>query len=100
MKYDEIIKALERMSEEDAEGFSSDVLNLVEIQQVEIESLNKEVDRLSQCVLYHDGQIADAIKDFAEKLKAEYSKPDLLLEQDIIVIEECALNEIVKKWKW
>lgn len=35
----------------------------------EIERLNKEVDRLSQCVLYHDGQIVDAIKDFAERLE-------------------------------
>ena len=44
MKYDEIIKALNRMSEEDAEGFSSDVLNLVEKQQKEIEELaNKNI---------------------------------------------------------
>ena len=39
----------------------------------EVERLYKEVDRLSQCVLYHDGQIADAkaeaIKEFAEKVK-------------------------------
>lgn len=35
----------------------------------EIERLNKEVDRLSQCVLYHDGQIAEAYKEFAEIVK-------------------------------
>ena len=34
----------------------------------EVERLNKEVDRLSQCVMYHDGQIIDAIKEFAERL--------------------------------
>lgn len=38
-----------------------------------IEHLNKEVDRLSQCVLYHDGHIEDAkseaIREFAERLK-------------------------------
>jgi hypothetical protein len=41
-------------------------------QKAEIERLNKEVDRLSQCVLYHDGQIADAkakaIKEFEGEL--------------------------------
>lgn len=42
--------------------------------QAEIERLNKEIDRLSQCVMYHDGQIVDAkaeaVKEFAERLKA------------------------------
>ena len=36
--------------------------------KAENERLNKEVDRLSQCVMYHDGQIADVIKKFAERL--------------------------------
>ena len=47
----------------------------------EIEKLNKENDRLSQCVLYHDGIVSDlekdvfnarvdAIREFAERLKA------------------------------
>ncbi len=40
-------------------------------QQAEVERLNKEVDRLSQVVMYHDGQIADAIKEFAERLEKE-----------------------------
>ena len=40
-----------------------------EEQQAEMERLDKEVERLSQCVLYHDGQIVDAIKEFAERLK-------------------------------
>ena len=35
-------------------------LKIVENLQAENERLNKEVDRLSQCVLYHDGQIVDA----------------------------------------
>ncbi len=41
----------------------------IESQKVEIERLHKEVDRLSQVVLYHDGEVADAIKEFAERLK-------------------------------
>ena len=48
------------------------VIDLIDRQQAEIERLNKEVDRLSQCVMYHDGQIADAIKEFAERLKAYF----------------------------
>lgn len=46
-------------------------INLIERQQSEIERLNKEVDRLSQDALYHDGQVADAIKEFAEKVHNE-----------------------------
>ena len=52
-------------------------IDLVGCQKAEIKSLNKEVDRLSQCVLYHDGIVSDlekdvfnakaeAIKEFAE----------------------------------
>jgi hypothetical protein len=49
-------------------------IDLINRQRAEIERLAKEVDRLSQCVLYHDGQIADAIKEFAERLKTEMIK--------------------------
>ena len=45
-------------------------LDLINRLEAEIERLNKEIDRLSQCVMYHDGQIVDAIKGFAEKLEA------------------------------
>lgn len=44
-------------------------LDLINRQQAEIERLNKEVDQLSQCVLYHEGQIVDAVKEFADRLK-------------------------------
>ena len=37
-------------------------------QKAEIERLNKENDRLSQVVLYHDGEIADAIENFKDGL--------------------------------
>ena len=43
-------------------------LDLINRQKAEIERLEKEVDRLSQCVMYHDGQIADAIKELGEKV--------------------------------
>ena len=63
MTYKELIKALERMSEEDPAGFSSDILDLINRQQAEIERLEKELNTLTkQC--YKAG-----IKDFAERLK-------------------------------
>lgn len=40
MTDNKIIKALERMSEEDPEGFSNDILDLIKRQQAEIERLN------------------------------------------------------------
>ena len=52
---------------------NKDFDDLINRQKAEIERLNKEVDRLSQCVLYHDGQITDAIKEFAERLQENIS---------------------------
>ena len=46
-------------------------LNLINRQKAEIERLNKEVDRLSQCVLYHNGQIVDTINEFADRFIQE-----------------------------
>ena len=50
-------------------GLAKQVLDINDRQKAEIERLHKEVDRLSQCVMYHDGQVVDAIKEFAEKFK-------------------------------
>ena len=51
----------------------TDLSDIIKEKNAEIERLNKEVDRLSQIVLYHDGHIADAraeaIKEFAKRLK-------------------------------
>ena len=82
----EIVKALNICTNEDyckncpldGKTFSEGCINylrqqsfdLIDSQQAEIERLNKEVDRLSQCVLYHDGQKVDAIKEFIEWLQA------------------------------
>lgn len=49
------------------------ILDLIDRQKTEIERLNKEVDRLSQIVMYNDGvtemKVAEAIQEFAERLK-------------------------------
>ena len=64
-RYKFIEKELELLKETD---------NLINRQQAEIERLVKEVDRLSQCVLYHDGQAVDAVKEFAEKAVEKVEK--------------------------
>lgn len=81
-------------------------LALISRQKVEIERLNKEVDRLSQCVLYHDGIVSDlerdlfnakaeAIKEFAERLKAERIKPEF--PWDDFFVTESAIDSLVKE---
>lgn len=82
--------------EEKGLNFLKDVLDLINRQRAEIERLDKEVDRLSQCVLYHDGQIADAVKDFAERLKTcLYDKPSIFTQQRYIVNDE--IDKLVKE---
>ena len=71
-------------------------LDLINRQKAEIERLNKEVDRLSQCVLYHEGQIIDAIKEFAERLLDEY---DIWTESDVAEYQYVygLVNNLVKE---
>lgn len=42
----EVIKALERMSEEDPDGFSSEILSLINLQRQEINRLKEKIDTL------------------------------------------------------
>ena len=94
MTDNEIIKALERMSEEDPAGFSSDVLDLINRQKAEIERLNetkdewklsainkaRRVDELTNEIakLKFSSMIgatrAEAIKEFAERLHKIFSQ--------------------------
>jgi hypothetical protein len=46
-------------------------LALLREKDAEIERLNKEVDRLSQVVLYHDGQTEDLVKAYQADVKME-----------------------------
>lgn len=86
MTDNEIIKALERMSAEDADGFSSDILDLIKRQQAEIERL-KSNNGATQHLLSEAWESieekdkwaekreriakSEAITEFAERLKAE-----------------------------
>lgn len=69
----EIIRGLERMSEEDPDGFSSDLLNLINRQKAEIERL-KSMNQ-SKLDIIHDVRAdletakSEAIREFAERLK-------------------------------
>ena len=68
MTDNEIIKALERMSAEDANGFSSDILGLIKRQQAEIKRLWEDCD-------YFEDKVktikSEAITEFAERLKTK-----------------------------
>ena len=70
-----------------AQKMAKHALDYINRLKAENERLNKEVDRLSQCVMYHDGQIADAIKEFAERLKKEF-KPEI----NYGVVANCAIK--------
>lgn len=65
----------------------------------ENERLNKEVDRLSQCVMYHDGHIVDAkseaYKEFAERLhqKCAIDRGFAVMPDDAIEITYKELTE-------
>jgi hypothetical protein len=80
LKWSDDLYANVKLSPEEAKT----LLALINRQKAEIERLNKEVDRLSQCVLYHDGIVSDlekdlfnakseATKEFSERLKANMS---------------------------
>ena len=77
----------------------ADLSDIIRDKNAEIERLNKEVDRLSQIVLYHDGHIADAraeaIKEFAERLKTEQSFYDG--QETRIYLTEKDLDNLVKE---
>lgn len=74
-------------------------LQIVEAKQVEIERLNKEVDRLSQVVLYHDGQMVDIIKEFAERARGELQTGNIIMDKSIKDIIYNLANKMVEQLK-
>ena len=67
--------------------------------QAEIERLNKEIDRLSQCVMYHDGQIVDAkaeaVKAFAKKFEKKIKDVKFTIGQTWEI--KCALKQTLQE---
>ena len=71
----EIIRGLERMSEEDPDGFSSDILNYINRQKAEIERLQKKNGFADECI----AEVEDALyrgsnNDWASKAIDEYNE--------------------------
>ena len=67
--------------------------------EAEIERLNKEVDRLSQVVLYNDGiiemKVFEAYKEFVERLKEKYGYYDW--ENKTIVYPDEEIDNLLKE---
>lgn len=74
-------------------------LRLVEERDAEIERLNKEVDRLSQVVLYHDGQMVDIIKEFAERACGALQTGNIIMDKSIADIISHIANEMQEELK-
>ena len=73
-----------------------DIINRLE---AENERLNKENDRLSQCVMYHDGQISDAkaeaVKAFVKKFEKKIKNVKFTIGQTWEI--KCALKQILQE---
>lgn len=101
MSVEDIISALDRLkygkhTYSDALT-AKNAIDLIKRYKAEIERLNKEVDRLSQCVLYHDGQILDAIKEFAERLKMRIDEGELYTTSDDYELTINHIDNLVKE---
>ena len=116
MSDNEIIKALECCSiddhigvctdcpftdicDEDTQALQKYALDLIKRQQAEIERLNKEVDRLSQCVMYHDGYIVDAkteaIEEFVKRFEKKIKDVKFTIGQTWEI--KCALKQTLEE---
>lgn len=99
MTDNEIIKALERMSAEDADGFSSDILDLIKRQQAKIEELS---EILSDHIRMEYAKIrAEAITEFAERLKTAFKQMEYTadIKRKTVTLEEliCQANWILRE---
>ena len=82
------------------ENMLTNALDLINRQKAEIERLYKENDRLSQCVLYHEGDIADAkldaIEGFANEIEKEISQAII---NNGTSIEQRIINQKVDRYE-
>jgi hypothetical protein len=77
------------------------IADVIEEQQAEIKRLDlsfKFINAKYNSLLdIAENTRAEAIKQFAEKLKSEHSTPDILMPFNWISIEDTALNDLVKE---
>lgn len=71
----------------------------VEDKDAEIERLNKEVDRLSQVVLYNDGVIVDIIKEFSQRARDQLRTGNIIMDKSIHDIIDRIENEMLEELK-
>ena len=90
MTDNEIIKALERMSEEDPAGFSSDILDLIKRQRTEIEKVKNEK------VKHHLIYTAVIDEDVLKKVMDERLKK---VECDSIKVRNETIKEFAERLK-
>lgn len=76
-----------------------EALALLGERDAEIERLNKEVDRLSQVVLYHDGRMVDTIKEFTERAYDELRTGNIIMDKSIADIINNIANEMLEELK-
>lgn len=88
----EIIRGLERMSEEDPDGFSSDLLNLINSLKAEIDNLNSELTLLKNDNKHLKGLYED------EKAKVEKAKGKVIdICKRLKTTKSEAVREFAKK---
>ena len=68
-------------------------------QSAEIERLNKEVDRLSQLVLYNDGVMVDIIKEFSQRARDQLRTGNMLMDKSISDIVYHIEDEMLEELK-
>lgn len=88
----ELQKTIDILHEEIAD-FEVEINNQYEIAVADIKS--NIADSGTSCHWCMDITKAKAIKEFADKLKAEHSTPDILMPFNWISIEDTALDELV-----
>ena len=102
MNDSEIINGLQRMSNEDPDGFSSVVLDLIKRQQAEIERLTAIVETaIESTELSADFFGKKAVREFAEKLKKLAMAEKICVEQgryvNVSYVNVCDIERIVKE---
>ena len=84
---------------------AKDAISLINRQKAEIESLGKEVDRLSQVVMYNNGvtemKVTEAVKEFAEKVKESFNENEIYYDAELLTteysIEKRIFDNLVKE---
>lgn len=74
-------------------------LALLREKDTEIERLNKEVNRLSQVVLYNDGMMVDTIKEFAQIACDRLRTGNMFMDKSIPDIINNIADEMLEELK-